>query len=95
MVGNTKRGAGEGSATASSLHIEEKANNTVHTVTRIVLGWAIDRSVTPIYSSVGNTLRFDGVLVTGSNLTANIPFTETLARAHLKTKNTSPWIPRK
>ena len=37
------------------------------------------------YSSVGNIVTFDVVQVTGSNLTPNVSFIETLARASLKT----------
>ena len=44
-----------------------------------------NRSVFYPYSSVvGNTFTFIVVQVTGSNLTSNVSFTETLARAHLK-----------
>ena len=43
-----------------------------------------NRSVFYPYSSVGNTLTFDVVQVTDSNLTSKVSFTETLARAHLK-----------
>ena len=43
-----------------------------------------NRSVFYPYSSViGNTFTFDVVQITGSNLTSNVSFTETLARAHL------------
>ena len=51
-------------------------------VTRITLGWVIDRSFTHIARSVGNTFTFDVVQVTGSNLTWNVSFIETLARAY-------------
>ena len=51
-----------------------------------------NRSIFYPYSSVGATFTFDVVQVTGSNLTSNVSFTETLARAHLK--NTFPWFPR-
>ena len=53
-------------------------------VIRITLGRVIDRSFTPLRSVVGNTFTFDVVQVTVSNLTSNVSFTETLARAHLK-----------
>ena len=43
-----------------------------------------DRSIFYPYSSVGKTVTFDVVQVTGSNLMSNFYFTETLARAHLK-----------
>ena len=43
-----------------------------------------NRSIFYPYSSVGNTFTFDVVQVTGSNLTSNVSFTETLAREHLK-----------
>ena len=39
------------------------------------------RSIFYPYSSVGNTIPFDVVQVTGSNPTSNVSFTETLARA--------------
>ena len=47
-----------------------------------------NRSIFYPYSSVGNTFTSDVVQVTGSNLTSNVYFIETLARASLK-----PHIP--
>ena len=48
------------------------------------LGWVIDRYFTPIYSSVGNNFTFDVVEDSGSNLSLNVSFTETLARTSPK-----------
>ena len=50
-----------------------------------------NRSVFYLYSPAKNTFIFDVVqVITGSNLTSNVSFTETLALAHLK--NSSPWF---
>ena len=50
----------------------------------ITLGWVLDRSFTPTIAQLVTPSTFDVVQVTGSNLTSNVSFTETLARAHLK-----------
>ena len=52
-----------------------------------------NRSIFYPYSS-GNTFTFGVVEDIGSNLTSNISFIETLARASLKTYQASPRFPR-
>ena len=63
-------------------------------VTRITLGWEIDRSFTPTYSSEGNTFfTLDVAEDTGSESTSSVYSVQgTIARA--VPKYVSPWFPR-
>ena len=67
---------------ASDFERMSTTRGTAIIVVRIRLG---NRSIFYPHSSVGDTFTFGVVQVTGSNLTSNVSFTETLARAHLKT----------